>query len=696
MMLKSSFLVSMKENFKRRKGIAVLYSVLFLLAYPVGLTLFTTSTKGHMELNPNYREALTESFAIYLGMNVMTALFVTLLAVICALQGFSYLFKRQKLDLYMSVPVSKGRRFAVIYVNGILLYALPYLISILLSIGIGAGNGVYVGKIIKTIIFSYLGYLIYYLAIYNISIVAVMLTGNMLLALCGVGVLLLYEGGIRLILEGMSSIYFYTYSSYTAEAWYRMAFSPALFFISEFLESPEGQNVPLLLEKFGFILGKTAVIAVIAGIVGYLLYAVRPAENCNKAIVFKKVRPFIKTALLVPLSLVVGILFFNIAGNTAMTVLGFVLGIFLCHGILEVIFEFDLKAMFKSFTSTIVSAVLVFGIYAVFKFDLTGYDRWVPNPEQVESAAIRNYDLAFGEGYDLEKGSYADNAGYMLEHMNITDMESFCNLMKSAIELGEVVKKNDDNPEMSGEKTIWFTVKYRMKNGKEKYRHLGLAYEENKEELNRLLSGEEYQKGAFQILDEELYKKASLEQISFSNGMTGQVIEKTDMEEVLQAYKEDLSHFYNMETAAEQYPVGIINFSFYMNTDLVAELYGGSKMVVYYSMPVYDNFEKTMAYAKEKKLLEDWKQSVYDIDTITINFYSEGNSEWVDKDFIKREEIEAILPALVPRGIAQFKLLEEENNDYSAYIFYKWDETDGDREADYFSVEAELLPDFAK
>ena len=151
-----------------------------------------------------------------------------------------------------------------------------------------------------------------------------------------------------------------------------------------------------------------------------------------------------------------------------------------------------------------------------------------------------------------------------------------------------------------------------------------------------------------------------------------------------------------METAAEQYPVGIINFSFYMNTDLVAELYGGSKMVVYYSMPVYDNFEKTMAYAKEKKLLEDWKQSVYDIDAITINFYSEGNGEWVDEDFIKREEIEAILPALVPRGLAQFKLLEEKNNDYSVYVFYKWDETDGAREADYFSVEADLLPDFAK
>lgn len=131
MMSKNLFLANMKENLKRRKGIAVLYSVFFLLVYPVGLTLFTVSTKGYMSLNPNYRENLTESYAMYLGMNIATILFVTLLAVVCALQGFSYLFKRQKLDMYLSVPVSKERRFAVIYVNGILLYALPYLASIL-------------------------------------------------------------------------------------------------------------------------------------------------------------------------------------------------------------------------------------------------------------------------------------------------------------------------------------------------------------------------------------------------------------------------------------------------------------------------------------------------------------------------------------------------------------------------------------
>ena len=694
MMSKNLFLANMKENLKRRKGIAVLYSVFFLLVYPVGLTLFTVSTKGYMSLNPNYRENLTESYAMYLGMNIATILFVTLLAVVCALQGFSYLFKRQKLDMYLSVPVSKERRFAVIYVNGILLYALPYLASILVSLCIGAGNGVYVGKIIKTIIFSYLSYLIYYLAIYNIAIVVVMLTGNILVAFCGVVVFLFYEGGVRVILEGMSSMYFHTYSSYTDEAWYRMTFSPVLFFVERLIDmdSLREQNVPNLLEEFGIILVKTVVIAVITGIAAYLLYSIRPAESCNKAIVFKKTRPFIKVALMVPLGLVTGILFYAIADSTAMTILGFLLGTFLCHGILEVIFEFDLKAMFGSFPSMIAGVVFVFAVYAVFKFDLTGYDKWVPKPEQVESVAVNSYVLAGNNIYDVEDGCYISDGDYALERMKITDTERFCRLMDAAIEeWGEWDKTEDGQG-----KIFALTVKYQMKNGKEKYRHILIDYEEHKEELNWLISSEEFQKGTFQILDEEFMDRVSLDRISFSNGITGSEIEKEDMEKVLQAYKEDLKQHYKMELVAEQYPTGIIDFQFSVQPDFTEEQYNRRENTMYYVLPVYEEYENTMAYIKENDLFKSWIRDVESIEKITISHYSEEYDEWIEKEFIKPEETEAILPALIPGEIGKYKLFTEgESNEYTVTVSYT-KENETYYESNYFDVLTDLLPDFAK
>lgn len=693
MMSRNSFLVNMKENLKRRKGIAVLYSVAFLLLYPIGLTLLITSMRGYMSQNPNYRENLTETFAVYFGMNAMTALFVTLLAVISAVQGFSYLFKKQKLDMYMSVPVSKERRFAIIYLNGILLYVIPHLISILISLCIGAGSGVYIGWIIKTLIFSYLSYLIYYLAVYNIAIVAVMLTGNILLALCGAGVLLFYEGGVRLLLVSMSSVYFDTFSSYSDNIWYRTAFSPAVLFLGKFIGSLEGQNVPYLLEKFGLLLLKNAVIVVITGIAGYLLYAVRPAESCNKAIAFKKARPFIKVALMVPLSLVIGILFYEITNNTAMTILGFVLGIFLCHSILEVIFEFDLKAVFRSFPSMIVGTVLVFAVFAVFKFDLTGYDKWVPDPAQVESVAVNSYALSFDSVYDLEKGAYMDSSRYMLEHMKITDVENFCALMRSVAESENTASKDKDDMEADKEKKLGVTVKYRMKNGKEKFRYVMIPYEAHKEELNRLLSGKEYQTAAFQILNEGFDENVSLEGISFSNGITSRRIEEADLEKVLQAYKDDLSH-YDMETVAEQCPAGILNFNFSVVFEPLFDQYGPQEQILYYTMPVYENFEKTMDYLGEKELLEDWRQSLSNIDKVTINYYSE---EWISRDFNDQNEIEAILPALIPGTIADYRIFNcEEDSEYSAYISYRRENAGENYETGYFEVEADLLPDFAK
>lgn len=694
MILKNSFLANMLENLKRRKGIAVLYSVSFLLIYPIGLTLFFVSMKDYISQNySDYRESLTEIFTQYMGMNVPTAAFTTLLAVMCAVQGFSYLFKKQKLDMYMSVPVSKERRFAVIYLNGILLYALPYLFSILLSFGVGAGNGVYAGEVIKTLIFSYLSFLLYYLAVYNITIIAVMLTGNILMAFCGAGVFLFYEGGIRVILASMSSMYFRTYSVYTDDSWYENFFSPVLFFVGRLCHDLSGQNIPYLLEEFGFILVKIAVITVITGITGYLLYTVRPAESCNKAITFSKVRPFIKIAILVPLSLVAGIIFYSITNNTAMTILGFILGILLCHGILEVIFEFDLKAMFRSFYSMAAGAVLVFAIYAVFQFDLIGYDRWVPRPDQVESVAFGSSDLSYNSMYDLKSGDYIENIEYVLQHMKITDTESFCAWMEDVAEKWE---EWDKLKEHEPERILWSTVKYQMKNGREKYRRVGIFYEEFIEELDALVSDKEYQKGTYQILDEEFMDQVLIEQMSFSNGIAEKEIEEADMEMVLQAYKEDLMN-YDIKTAVEQYPIGIIDLRFSVEVTFGDDPYNKKRRNIYYTLPIYANFEKTKAYAEEKGMLADWKESIYDIESITISRFDGEFGDWGEQVFKEKEEIEAVLPALVPGIIGNYKVFKDGNYfNYSAEMSYVIQDDEVFYESNYFTVEEDLLPDFAK
>ena len=65
-----------------------------------------------------------------LGKKLKIAL-VCALAVLLAVQGFSWMDSKRKLDLYLSVPVSSRKRFAVIYLNGAAIFAVCYLAMLL-------------------------------------------------------------------------------------------------------------------------------------------------------------------------------------------------------------------------------------------------------------------------------------------------------------------------------------------------------------------------------------------------------------------------------------------------------------------------------------------------------------------------------------------------------------------------------------
>lgn len=696
MTLKNSFWANMRENLKRRNGITVIFSVVFLLAYPVGWALFVSSmtaynNSGNMLGNEVYVR-MSKNMADYLGMNPMTAVLVTIMAVICAVQGFSYLFRRQKMDMYMSVPVSKERRFGVIYLNGILMYAVPFLVSILIAVGIGAANGFLTANVVKVIIYSYLAFLLYYIAVYNITVIAVMLTGNLIISLCATAMLLFYEIMIKGIFVGMCSTFFRTYSSYTMEESMKVYVSPVILFFEKFMTiNSKDLTVPYLLEETGMVLVKILIITVVTGVTGYVLYAVRPAESCHNAIAFRKTKPVIKILLMVPITLVTGLLFHDISGgNTPMTLLGFSVGIVISHGIVETIFEFDLKAILKHFVSSAAAAVLVAGIFIVFKFDLTGYDKWVPEAEKVESAAIYMGALSSGDSYDLERGYWYGSGEYSFDKMKLTDTETLCRLMEAAV---------NEKPGEE-EKKVWTSVKYRMKNGKEKYRQLPVSYEKYMEELNTLTGSEEYRKGMYQILDDSFNANTILTEVGFSNGVTGTTIEKADAELVLENYKKDLAG-YNFEAAATEIPIGTMYLEFEDKTEK-----NRSGYYFTYTLPVYPSYKNTIAYAEENGCLKDWREQLAEagIDKVILSHSDEESYEWIEEEYTDAEQIKQILPALYPSQIAEHIMFTGERRDWSAYIHYNSIQEEGENGEEtiypsstaHFEVNYDLLPDFIK
>ena len=135
MMSKNSFWASMLENNKRRIWVWIVSGLLWFFYYPVGMALMMSRKKNHNMIDRLTGEAararLLEESDFWLSANIGVGMLITLFAIVCAIQGFSYLYSRKKVDMYHSVPVKKTRRFAVIYINGILIYLIPNALGLL-------------------------------------------------------------------------------------------------------------------------------------------------------------------------------------------------------------------------------------------------------------------------------------------------------------------------------------------------------------------------------------------------------------------------------------------------------------------------------------------------------------------------------------------------------------------------------------
>lgn len=692
MMSKNSFWGNMRENLKRRNWIAVINIIVFVLTFPVGITLWLTAENAYKDTVPlaEWRESMINRLADYLSINMGMTLLITILAIVCALQGFAYLFRRQKMDMYMSVPVSKRRRFFVIYLNGILLYAIPYLACLLISFIIGAVNGILTLEIVKITLYTFLGYLVYYLAVYNLMIVAVMLTGNLLVSLCAVSVFIFYESAIKALIGGLCSMFYKTFSYYSVDL--TVFSSPVIQMfdgVSSIGRYGSAISVPYLIEKTGMTFAKILVLAIIFGILGYVLCAIRPAESCNKAIAFRKTRPVIKICLMVPISIVAGVLFHSITnGNMAMTIFGFIIGIVLSHSIMEIIFDFDLKAAIRHLKSAAVGAALVFGFFAMFYFDMTGYDRWVPNPEKVESIALSVPALNQSTGYDVVTGSWMGSEDYTLEQMELTDTVGICTMMEEVLD--EEIGENGE------EKLLWVSVKYRMKNGEDKYRQVRIPYEKYMDELNAIVADEEFKEKSYQIFDEEFLQNMKLSEVFLSNGVWSEEVDEEEIAQVFEAYTEDFKS-YTFSMAANEMPIGTIWIEFERKNKTSS--YGGDAS---FEMPVYASFENTRAYAEQYGVAEDWRDVLDNVSVITIESWDEHSYEWSEENYTDKADIEALIPALIPNGLLNYKIyVAEDTYNYDAYVDYNWEIGENGQEIEkdystYFQVDSSLLPDFAK
>ena len=124
---RNSFWDRSRENHKRRIWVWIVSVFVQLVAYIGFVTIYLTrirrwNTEGAYRTAEAFKSAMCEATQDALGFSNYEGWIVIALAVIIGMQGFAYLYDRRKVDMYHSVPVSRKKRFAVIYVNGITFY----------------------------------------------------------------------------------------------------------------------------------------------------------------------------------------------------------------------------------------------------------------------------------------------------------------------------------------------------------------------------------------------------------------------------------------------------------------------------------------------------------------------------------------------------------------------------------------------
>lgn len=633
---KISFWVSLLENSKRRIWLWALSILTFVIALPTAVAL--NISRGISEKEGFYTHGVLdgERFSTYLSSKVEQIfgirgaiwVFVAAIAVVSAIQGFSYLYHRHKIDFYVAMPVKRSRRFWLIWLNGILVYLLPYLAGILISLVIASVNGALNALLIRNLLIAYGIFFLFYLGVYHLTILAVMVTGNLIITCFVVAVLFLYELVIRNLLSGYGRLFYTFYSSITTEL--NPVFSPfaICFKIMDLWAAHGNQKAepePIIYQGLFLLLFALLVLPV-----AYICYWKRPAEAAGKALAFPRFNGLVKVLLVVPVTMISGIAIAEIVGYQPVYRRGgtgpvlFGMGLVMIVGccLIQVIYEFDIRGALHQKKHILISAILCSALFGVFKFDVFGYDSYIPKVEKVESAylILPTETFRYGQRYFDEDLNSISIYEYIEEHMYLKDIGALNKLLKLSQEaIGGMESLNDIYEEGAGE---WHRIElcYRMKNNREISRELfvNLEDEEMLQLLDRIEGTEEYILGSDMGASETVIKLLESGEYrvmaEYGNGVYEDVISREDAAQLMRCYQQDIrkASLMDYRSAVPAGSMGV-QIELEMNDHFYHEPF---------EVIVYPFFENCVAFLKQKGIYREQYVDPADVERIVVTNYN--------------------------------------------------------------------------
>lgn len=665
MILKKSYWAKWLENTKRRAWTFILCAAAMLLAGPMLLAINLTGLHNGGFTGAQTQEELLlrmrTEFLSHIGFSETWVLLVLFFGVLFAVQGFCWLYSRQKTDLYMSVPVSSVKRYVMIWGNGIIWYAALSLLSLFLCWAVGAAFGVMSCYAAAQSLAAWAFYMLVFLAIYHVSLVAVMLTGNVLTALLGCAVLFSYEPAVRMLYHQLKTMFYYSYCAADAEHMMELAwlspFAGALDLTGR-VWYREGYLVGIpgmrgLTWQFGVQTGLLAVCAAAAGVFAYWLYRKRRTESYHRSVAFSPLAAVLELALLVPFGMAAGMAAAKMSGDRELFLFGgCVLGTLFGHAVIRLVYKRELRAMLGGklvFAASLSAAICLLGL---FRFDWTGYDSYVPSAQEIRavSVSLESDYSAFGNYEEpfWESGP-ADLEETLLEKMNSQDPETIQSVISLAQKWRDsgmpgTGKEAVDGPaagyaqQEREEKLRRWVVCYTTQGGRRVYRRFFADLAADADKVDTIMRDAAYQRVRYQIYSPLFEEKLGEMKISFSDGRT-ETLYTAEKGELLSALKSDFRQ-YDYSLVSGAVPAGRISFE-------LKNRAAGEDSSLEWEFPVYESFSDTAEALEKNGISLKGGEPLYEADEVAEirvgYYYYEGRTDGLfEEDRLPEQEITAV------------------------------------------------------
>lgn len=740
---KNLYWVKWKENIKRRGWTFVICLVSLFLFFPVTNTIQLNSMRNGMEEAARlgvtaeelagYFQNMQQHFAESVGFSIAFGLCMALFAILFAVQGFSFLYSQRKMDLYMSVPVSAPKRFIMLWANGVLMFAFCYLLNLILTWGIGAAFGVMDCELMAGSVLAFFVNMTAFTAMYQVALLAVLLTGNVLTALLGCSVLFVYEWIVRILYGQLKSNFFASYCqadqarldnlpwlspfcgylSFSDRIRYQgnviSGYGQGAYFYRGY--SNENWCSALVSETLLLLLA-----VVLCGALVYLLFRRRKTESYHQAIAFSGMKGVLECFLLVPFSLAVAVLISEMASDRNFFLFAGALGgLVIGHGIIQLIYERDLKAVVRKRGTLLVSIAASVLVLVWFRFDLAGFDAYLPKREKIESVSVSlETDYSdFGWKKLQESTAASSNAAVrLMAQMNSSEEETI-NAVLHMVEIwqeagrpvsaadGSGVPAEKEMAELKSEQgdgtgtesnpwgdSNWFVVRYNLTDKRSVYRRFRVDAAMCRQDLNTVMRDESYRKLRYQIYGEDFAKAVDAMKIVYFDGRQ-ELLYTTDKTALLTALRKDFED-YDFNLIETQLPCGILRFSM---PD--SQSYRGYD----WAYPVYASFSETVNVLAENEIDVGAGRSIFAAEdvkeiTVTYDYYDDAGDEdlrifepgevagqTIICTFEDREEIEQILD-----GLYSYQLADVAGREFRNVV----------RNEGRFSVSLSLTPEAVK